>query len=394
MCQAHRQAETLTALVLTAWRMGIWFTKAIVEQQLTDRAQAPTEWNCCSVCGTQLVSKGFAKRQMLTLIGEVDWKRRIGRCPRRCPGSQQVPFDTILNIDAHQQTSTEIRRLGCLLAVFLPFDKAASILQQLSGISVSEDTIWNWVQIIGQQAKQQLEAQLQAFSSGEPVQSEALDSMLNIMPLVIAADGVTVPFRAQPKTSKGAVVWREVKVALFARLGKYQTQKGETVTRLHQRRLVAVLGTVDDLKPRLQYEAHRQGIDKARQVAWISDGARGFWRLYQECFAERAVGILDFYHAAQHLCKAVSVCQTGNPNRTPQTWFEGLRHRWRHEFVKPLIREWHRLSRYPSTADSARPVLRQVRDYLEAHLNHIQYRTFKNWVYRLVLVWWRAPVNG
>ena len=45
--------------------------------------------------------------------------------------------------------------------------------------------------------------------------------------------------------------------------------------------------------------------------------------------------------------------------------------------MKPLIRELHRLSRYPSTADSARPVLRQVRDYLKAHLNHIQYRTFK-----------------
>lgn len=105
LCQAHRQAETLTALVLTAWRMGIWFAKVIVEQQLIDRAQAPTEWSDCSVCGTRLVSKGFAKRQMFTLIGEVKWKRRIGRCPRRCPGSQQVPFDAILNIEAHQQTS-------------------------------------------------------------------------------------------------------------------------------------------------------------------------------------------------------------------------------------------------------------------------------------------------
>ena len=58
MCQAHRQAETLTALVLTAWRMGLWFAKAIVEQRLAERAQAPTEWNCCSGCGTQLVTLG------------------------------------------------------------------------------------------------------------------------------------------------------------------------------------------------------------------------------------------------------------------------------------------------------------------------------------------------
>lgn len=314
---------------------------------------------------------------MFTLVGEVEWKRRIGRCSRRCPGSQHAPFDAILDIDAHQRTSTEVRRLGCLLAIFLPFDLAASILQQLSGITVSEDAIWNWVQSIGQQAKIQLETQLQAFSSGEAVQSEALEPTLNAMPLIIAADGVTVPFRSQPQTSKGAIVWREVKVALFARLGKHQTENGETITRLHQHRLVAVLGTIDELKPRLQFEAQQQGIDKASQVAWISDGARGFWRLYQECFAERAIGILDFYHAAQHLWKAASVYQTENLSRTPQNWFEGLRHRLRHGFVKPLIREFHRLSRYSSTADAARPVLCQVRGYLERHLNHIQYHTFK-----------------
>lgn len=242
---------------------------------------------------------------------------------------------------------------------------------------MSEDAIWNWVQLAGQQAKTQLETQLQDFSNGKPVQSEALAPTLNAMPLIIAADGVTVPFRARPKTAKGAIIWREVKVALFARLGKHQTQTDETVTRLQQRRLVAVLGNVDDLKPRLQLEAHRQGIDKAPQVAWISDGARGFWRLYQECFAYCAIGILDFYHAAQHLWKVASVYQTGDLNRTPQNWFEGLRHRLRHGFVKPLIRELHRLSRYHSTPDAARPVLRQVRDYLKRHLNHIQYHTFK-----------------
>lgn len=55
------------------------------------------------------------------------------------------------------------------------------------------------------------------------------------MPLIIAADGVTVPFRPQPKTAKGRIVWREVKIALLARLGKCQTKTGTTVTRLHQR---------------------------------------------------------------------------------------------------------------------------------------------------------------
>lgn len=48
LCKTLKATTTLTSLVLTAWQMGLWFAKAIVEQQLTERAQAPTEWSCCS----------------------------------------------------------------------------------------------------------------------------------------------------------------------------------------------------------------------------------------------------------------------------------------------------------------------------------------------------------
>lgn len=64
LCQAHKNAVTLTALVLSAWSIGLWLAKTIVEQQLTVRAAFPTEWSPCSVCGTRLVSKGFVKRRM------------------------------------------------------------------------------------------------------------------------------------------------------------------------------------------------------------------------------------------------------------------------------------------------------------------------------------------
>src|SRR4029453_10381232 len=50
------------------------------------------------------------------------------------------------------------------------------------------------------------------------------------------------------------------------------------ITRLRQRRLVAVLGDIEALKPRLWLEAVRQGLSTAPQVVWLSDGARGLWR--------------------------------------------------------------------------------------------------------------------
>jgi hypothetical protein len=66
LCKMLKAKVTLTTLVLSAWQMGLWLARAIVEQQLTERAQAPTPWPHCSVCGTQLNSKGFVKRRILT----------------------------------------------------------------------------------------------------------------------------------------------------------------------------------------------------------------------------------------------------------------------------------------------------------------------------------------
>ncbi|MEG4941560.1 hypothetical protein [Microcoleus sp. F4-D5] len=83
------------------------------------------------------------------------------------------------------------------------------------------------------------------------------------MALALAADGVMVPFRPQEKTPSGATQWPEVKVGVIARLGAYFTRSGKTATRLHQRRLVAVLGNINDLCPRLMLEAIRSGLHRA-----------------------------------------------------------------------------------------------------------------------------------
>jgi hypothetical protein len=251
------------------------------------------------------------------------------------------------------------------------------MLQQLIGVTVSHDTIWQWVQSAGHKAMAQLDSQLQDLAWGCSPELDSLDEMLKTMPLIIAADDVTVPFRSLPKTPKGKIICKEINVALFARLGKHLTSSGNPITRLHQRRFVAVLGDIEQLKSRWQLESRRQGVTTASLVAWISDGARGFWRLFQECFAGSAVGILDFYHATQHLWQAATAYRDGNPARTPQQWFERMRHQLRYRRGKKIIQQLNWLSKSKNTSEETKPILRQVRDYLSAHLEHIQYRQFK-----------------
>lgn len=377
LCQRLQSAVTLTTLILIAWQIGLYIARMLVEQQLNERTQQITSLGHCSVCRTPLVSKGWSKRRILTLVGWVRWKRRIGRCPRRCSGGLSAPFDHVLGIQPHQQTSTELMRLGCLLAISLPFERAAWLLHQMSGIRVSNDTIWHWVQSFGKQSQIQLEGRIQRAMNGQLPAIETQDMMLEAMPLAIAADGVTVPFRSHPRSPTGKTVWREVKVVILARLGEHQTKSDETVSRLHQKRLVAVLGDIDDLQPRLQLEAVQQGFKTAAQVVWISDGARGFWRLYQDSFADRAVGVLDFYHAVQHLWKAASAYQDGNPARNPQMWFERMRDQLRRGSSKRIVKELDWLVKSKNTSEAAKRSLSQVRDYLNTHQEHMQYPRYR-----------------
>lgn len=372
-----QRSVTLASLVLAAWQIGLWFARVLVNHELNERAQLPQSWGNCHGCGSRLESKGFVSRRMLTLVGWVEWRRRVGRCPHRCAGSHDVPFDAVLGIAPYQQTSIELVRLGCLLAVFLPFELAVQLLSQLCGIGMSDDTVWRWVQQFGQQAMHQLNRELDHLHQGIEPAMESMDPTRMELPLVIAVDGVSVPFRAQAGTPKGKIRFQQVKIALLARLRCVPTRSAQTRTRLEQRRVVAVLGNLSALQSRLQLEALRQGVTTAPQVVWISDGARGFWRLFEQHFAGVAIGILDFYHAAQHLWEAAEAYGNTLPTRTPQQWFERLRHQLRHGYVHRIVQELGRLLKYPSTPASAKPTLKRVRQYLSTHLAHLQYRQFK-----------------
>lgn len=236
--QLHEKLQTsvtLASSVLVAWQIGLWFARSLVNHELNERAKRPHLWGNCAQCGSRLESKGFVNRRMLTLVGWVEWRRRVGRCPHRCAGRHDVPFDKVLGIAPYQQTSVELVRLGCLLVVFLPFELAVQLLEQLSGIRISDDTIWQWVQQFGRQAMQRLDKELVNLHQGIEPALESINPNLVDLPLVIAADGVSVPFRPQLKTPKGKIRFREIKIALLARLQAVQTRSAQVKTRLEQR---------------------------------------------------------------------------------------------------------------------------------------------------------------
>jgi hypothetical protein len=91
LLRAMEDARSLTALILAAWQVARVLAIHLVESVLADRARRPTSWPRCPQCGACLRSKGFVKRQVISLVGPIRWRRRIGRCPQGCETPPVAP---------------------------------------------------------------------------------------------------------------------------------------------------------------------------------------------------------------------------------------------------------------------------------------------------------------
>ncbi len=286
-----------------------------------------------------------------------------------------MPLDKALGIAPYQNSSDELVRLGCLLSLFMPYELAAWLLGQFSGLSVSASSLWNWVERQGKAAQAKLAQQLEQQEQGQFIAPEPLSESVAALALAISADGVMVPMRPQPKSPKGKIVWREVKVAILARLGKRFTRAGKEVPQFRHRRLVAVLGGLESFIPVLKLEAHRQSFESAPQVIWLSDGGRGFWRVYRQCFAHCAIAILDFYHAAGHLWRAATALFE---RKTEQLkWFKRWRHALRHGGHHQVLAMLTSLVNTGIFKGKAFTTLLQVQAYFQRHHAHIRYQRFE-----------------
>jgi hypothetical protein len=371
-----QKATSLCMMIMAAWKLGQMLMLMLVEEILAQRAKEKTEWPNCEKCGKRLQSKGFVERQILCILGTIRWERRVGRCPRGCHIGQIAPLDKQLEIAPHQQTSMELKKIASSLAIFVAYETAASLMKQIIGIEVSSSSIWEWVKVAGKQAKDWLEKEILEMLIGQMPKAEQIEEIAGL-PVIMGADGVMVGFRPNGGSPKGKTIWLEVKIAIIARLKKQTNRVGQIVQRLTQRRLVGVLGNIDELSKRLTLEAHKQLITKSSTVVWLSDGARGLWRLFTQDFSYLAIGILDFYHAAQNLWKATSVW-LDSESLEAKVWFNAARHKLRHGEHNQVLADIAKALELDALPDSAKQSLLNLYLYLDKHKEHIQYQHFKD----------------
>jgi hypothetical protein len=93
--------------------------------------------------------------------------------------------------------------MGCLLAVFVPYETARRLLRQLTGVERAAGTLWGWVQQVGQRAIVQLEGELRALAAGELPALESREAEREALVLVLGADGEWYHFDRTPARRRG-----------------------------------------------------------------------------------------------------------------------------------------------------------------------------------------------
>jgi hypothetical protein len=301
------------------------------------------------------------EREIRTLAGPVRL-RRAYYLDRGGQGGGIFPLDVRLGLGPSALSPRLEAALG-ELGAWIPFERVPAIVERFLGWATSEQTVRRVTEHLGELVARIEDREAREFreapKSFEPVRRSER--------LAIGVDGAMAHVGGE---------WREAKIS-----GVFEFDgEGEQVA--GTKRYLGRIGPPERLSGPLTFEAHRAGIDSAKTVVFLGDGAPWIWNLANENFPQ-AVHILDFYHASEHL-HAVGHARFGRDQKARKAWVNMARGRMRHDGAAWLIAQLDRFSKEagapPDGAqdDDPRLVLARNADYFRDNRDRMKYATYRS----------------
>ena len=308
----------LTAAVLQE-RAGL--TGGLVEAFIERRygSYLVQEEAVCPGCRRPLKGRPARARTVETLVGRVALVRPYFYCGACAQGF--YPLDEALGLAARSK-QWDVQQAGCKLALEMPHERAATLLQELTDAAMSDCVIHEVVQQMGQ-----LEV-LQVCPSAADLQERIAQAAVGRKwkPIVVLAiDAAAVPSR--PETARGTRPGRKHRRARRRRWqGEYHEAKGFRFYLVDDDRIVQLfswhqVGDEEAFGAALR-QVKDAGLipeDQVRLCA-IADGAPWIWKWVTALFPS-ARQILDYYHCSSYL-HAVAEAQYGDDPARASHWLE------------------------------------------------------------------------
>ncbi len=263
---------------------------------------------------------------------------------RRC-GVHAHPLDERLGLEG--LVSPQAQRLLCLVGAEWSFERCARYLRDVAGLVVCDNTVRKVCDDHG--------GRMRAWQREDPEASRPFREAQG--DVEFQTDGTCV------NTIGG---WREVRLSIFAKRGR-----GEPVRDLdawddqrlptpHQRVASAVIRTSQRLGPQWRRTAGRLAIRHTGEITVLADGARWIWNEIAKNLPG-SVGVLDVYHAGEHLHAAAVALHGEGP--AAEAWYQRQRRTLLESGATGVI----------EALKSASEDASELTGYLEPHRDHTRY---------------------
>lgn len=284
------------------------------------------------------------------------------------------PLDEQLYLGDHSWSPETVKHIVRQGTEIPSHRRAAVSFAAMTKIPVSKSSLGRLVKMYGRKIEVQQQAEAEAMVK-PPAQDEVVTVRQMARPesevMALSMDGALVNIRDEG--------WKEVKtvsVSAVETVSDEETGEMEVHLRAHSYR--AGLWEAKEFAKQQWAEGCRRGLERAKQIVSVNDGALWIWLIVQMCWAP-CVEILDWWHLVEKLWEVAATLLDDDPAATSQ-WVETQKsHLW-HDRRRQVIRAIRLL------CPRGQPLPEKVRlvvGYIFNHRARIRYQQFRQAGYPL-----------
>lgn len=316
----------------------------------------------CAGCEHHARFVGWREKTFVSLFGPITLLLAYYRCVR-C-GTTHKPWDRSLGLTERALTpaAAQVVAQAGVLASFA--EASERTLQSMCGLRVSESTVERTTEDAGQRLiEQQQQGESRVAESLWQWQRDARGRTC----AYVGMDHTGI--RQQGPQGRHA----DGKMAGVGIVYNPNSEHDAHQPPPHQTRFLAGFFELDALGRELRRQADAVGIATADQQIALSDGGAGLERVLRTFFP-RAVCIIDFWHAKEHLVELAQALYPQDESAR-KAWLDNWCHRLKHEGGKVILESLRHMD-LTTASPAVREIHRKQLTYFQNHGHRMDYPTY------------------
>jgi hypothetical protein len=268
-------------------------------------SQLPETAPICPNCGKPMKNHGSRPKQLVTLLGDIEYSRNYYVCECSVPGS--TPKDDRLEVKGTSFTPGVKQNIG-IIAASDSFTDTSAKLKDLCGVAVSAKECEMIAENLGDEIIKKKDAEINdIFNNLNPM---GLTPIKPILRLYVEYDGKGIPIRknelqgVKGKQEDGTAKTKEAKTGCIFTQTNFD-EEGKPIRDPKSTTYFGMIGSPEEFGKLLYLESVRRGVDHAQEVIILGDGAPWIWNLASEIYPKERIEIVDLFHAKEHVCDLV-----------------------------------------------------------------------------------------